>query len=463
MQTFTKIQQALRPGSTSVYGKPLFIFSIFFMLLFSSCKKDTDLDINKDKEKDVSDASELTLAERGMCNNTNADMVMTWNQAGVQAVTNMGALPPMPVSRIYAMINIAIHDALNNILPRYRTYALKNAGDRHANANAAVAQAAHDVIVNLLPPQQAFADGLLSTSLNSITEGIGKTKGIAMGKAAAAAIIALRTNDGVANAQFPYTQGTLPGQYRSTPPFEANGFVAAPGWGNVKTFGLASSSQFRPVPPYAINSHQYTADFNEVKSLGSSTSVTRTAEQTEIAVFCLDGVPTSFNRIARTMAVQKHLGAWAAARLFALLQIAQADANIACFEAKFYYNFWRPITAIRLAGTDGNPNTAGDAAWDVLAPPTPPVPDYPSNHATNAGAGEVILKEFFGDDNIGFKQTSNALPNVTRSYHSFSQAGRENCLSRIYVGYHFRNAVNKGEEQGKKVGEYIFDHYLQEK
>jgi len=397
---------------------------------------------------------------------TNA-MVMTWNLASTQAIANMGsgadALPPMPESRIYAMVQIAVHDALNNITPRYHTYALSNAGDRFAHPDAAVAQAAHDVIVNQLPPQQAFADNLLATSLNAIANGDAKTRGIALGKAAAAAIINLRNNDGVANAQIPYVQGTLPGQYRSTPPFDGppyNGYVGVPAWGQIKPFGMTSGSQFRAPAPYPINSADYTADYNDVKTLGRATGSTRTADQSQIAIFWLENAPLSFNRIARTMVTQKGLDAWETARLFALLQIAEADANIGCLESKFYYNYWRPITAIRLGDNDGNPNTVGDATWDVLAPPTPPVPDYPSNHAENGGAGAAVLAAFFGSDNFAYTQTSSSLANTTRSLTSFSQASRENALSRIYVGYHFRNACMKGEAQGKLIGKYIFDHYL---
>jgi hypothetical protein len=395
------------------------------------------------------------------------NMVMAWNLASTQAIANMGsgpdALPPMPESRVYAMVQIAVHDALNNITPRYHTYALNNAQDRFAHPDAAVAQAAHDVIVNQLPPQQIFADNLLATSLNAIANGDAKTRGIALGKAAAAAIINLRANDGVANAQIPYVQGTLPGQYRSTPPFDGppfNGFVGVPAWGKIKPFGMTSGSQFRAPAPYPINSADYTADFNDVKTLGKATGSTRTADQSQIAIFWLENIPLSFNRIARTMATQKNLGAWETARLFALLQIAEADANIGCFESKFYYNYWRPITAVRLGDTDGNPNTVGDATWDVLAPPTPPVPDYPSNHAANGGVGAAVLAAFFGNDNITFTQTSSSMPNTTRTLSSFSQASREIALSRVYVGYHFRNACMKGEEQGKQIGQYIFDHYL---
>jgi hypothetical protein len=371
----------------------------------------------------------------------------------------------MPEARIYAMINVAMHDALNNIVPKYQTYALNNAQDKDANPDAAVAQAAHDVIVNQLPPQQAFADNLLANSLSGLPAGDAKTRGIALGSASAAAIIAMRANDGAASAQIPYTQGTLPGQYRSTPPFDGppfNGFVAVPGWGNITPFCLNSGSQFRPAPPYAINSPEYTTDYNDVKSLGSATSITRTPDQTQIAIFWLENAPLSFNRIAHNLVMQNNLDAWKSARLLALLQLTEADANIACLEGKYNYNFWRPITAIRLGDTDGNPNTAGDPSWDVLAPPTPPVPDYPSNHSTNGGAGAALLADFFGTDNISFSQTSSSLPNVTRNLSSFSQAAMENALSRVYVGYHFRHACITGIAQGELVGHYVFAHFLRE-
>ena len=446
--------------------KKLLNFLLLAPVIFISCQKQ----ISKNQQQQ--ELSSAQFNNFGIGNgNISPAMVLTWNEAGTQAIANMapltgsGPLPPMPESRIYAMINVAMHDALNNIVPKYQTYALNNARDKDADANAAVAQAAHDVIVAQLPPQQAFADGLLTTSLASVPDGDSKTRGIALGKAAAKAILDLRANDGSDVVQIPYTQGTLPGQYRSTPPFDGppfNGFVAVPGWGNIKPFCLTSGSQFRPVPPYAINSPEYTADYNDVKNLGAATGSARSADQTQIAVFYLENAPLHFNRIARTMIGKYNLDAWRAARLLALLQLAEADANIACLNAKFYYNFWRPITAIRLGDADGNNNTVGDATWDVLAPPTPPVPDYPSNHSVNGGAGAEILRDYFGSDNISYSQTSSSLPGVTRNLNSFSQSAMENALSRVYVGYHFRNACVKGVDQGNKVGKYVFDNYLKE-
>jgi hypothetical protein len=398
---------------------------------------------------------------------TNPEMVLLWNDAATHAVGLAGngpngPLPPMPESYIYAQVNVAMHDALNSITPKYRTYALQNTIDHGANPDAAVAKAAHDIIVSLLPPATAYADSLYQVCIDNINGGGSKPKGITLGQEAAAAMIAKRTNDGFTAAQIPYTQGTLPGEYRSTPPFDGppfNGFVAVPGWGNITTFGVVSSSQFRPAPPYAINSPEYTADYNEIKTLGTGTNSTRTADQTQIGLFWLENSPLGWNRIARNLIANRNMDAVETARLLALLHMALADANISCLEAKFYYKYWRPITAVRLGDNDGNANTAGDANYDILAPPTPPVPDYPSNHSTNGAAAAQVLTDFFGT-NVGFSATSSSLPNVTRHFNNFTQAAHENALSRIYVGFHFRNAINKGEAQGYLVGDYVFNHAL---
>jgi PAP2 superfamily len=437
-------------------NKTIIFLTIICTLFITSCKKDENIPTISAGEASVNTSSSLSV-------------LLLWNDAGTVAVARTGTssptgpLPPMAESRIYAILNLAVHDALNGIYPKYKSYALTTPAEINASAEAAISYAAHDVMVALLPKQLAYADSLLKAVLLVIPEGTAKQNGMSTGKAAAGAILAKRTSDGAATAQFPYTQGTLPGQYRSTPPFNSTGFVALPGWGSVTPFGLSSAAQFRVAPPYAINSAEYTTDFNEVKSLGSKTSATRTADQTQIGLFWLNSAPLSFNRIARALVVKKSLGTLQAARLLALVAMAEADANIACFDSKFYYNFWRPITAIALADADGNDNTSGDATWNVLAPPTPPVPDHPSNHATDGGAGAEVLKMFFGEDAISFSITSSSLPGVTRSFTSFSQAATENSLSRIYVGYHFRNAVMMGEDLGRKIGEYIIKNNLQEK
>jgi hypothetical protein len=394
-------------------------------------------------------------------------MLFVWNDAATVAVTRAGAgpngpLPPMPESYIYAQVNVAMHDALNSIAPRYKTYALLNTIDKTANPDAAVAKAAHDVIIALLPPETAFADSLYQANLATIADGTAKTNGITIGTAAAAAMAAKRANDGYATAQTPFTQGTLPGQYRFTAPFDGppfNGFAAVPAWGKITPFGVASSSQFRPVAPYAVNSPEYTADYNEVKGLGAGVNSTRTAEQTQIGLFWLENSPLGWNRIARALISEKKMDGVDAAHLLGVLHMALADANISSLEAKYYYKFWRPVTAVQLGDSDGNASTTGNASFSILAPPTPPIPDYPSNHAVNGGAAAEVLTDFFGS-NVSFTATSSSLPNVTRSFTSFTAAGHENALSRIYVGFHFRNAVEKGETQGHQVGDYVYKHVL---
>jgi PAP2 superfamily len=393
-----------------------------------------------------------------------AAMVLKWNAAGIRAVGTVPGVSPMSSSRMYAMINIAMSDALNNIVLKYQPYALKNVLVNNADADAAVAQAAHDVIAALVPSQKNFADSLLTVSLDSVTAGSGKDDGIGLGKAAAKSIIDLRNGDGASIAQYPYPQGTLPGEYRSAPPFDAGpnaGFVALPGWGKVKPFTLLTAAQFRPAAPYQLNSAGYTADFNEVKKMGCMTCTERSTDEKQVGLFWLENVPNSWNRIAATLITANNLSAWQAARLLALVQLCAADVNIACMEAKVFYNFWRPVTAIKLGDGDDNENTVGDAAWNVLAPPTPPAPEYPSNHAMGGGAAAELIKNFFGKDDIAFSATSTSLPGVTRNFTSLSQAATETALSRIYAGYHFRNAVVKGEAAGREIGKYIFDNFLQ--
>jgi hypothetical protein len=459
---------------SKTYNRKLSLLCFLFLIvLFSACRKDGNPNqpvIQPDQPQQLLDESKADFAVNiSNFKKVSAHMVLTWNDAATVAVTRMapltgsGPLPPYVEARIYAMVFVAMHDALNTIHPQYARYALSDPIQGCASPNAAIAQAAHDVLVSLLPPQQVYADSLLNASLGLIPVGHAKSKGIDIGKASAAAMIAKRQNDGAAAAQFDLPQGTLPGQYRSTPPFDGppfNGFMAVPGWGNVDPFSLSSGAAFRPEPPYAINSAAYTKDYNEIKSLGSSTSTTRTADQTQIALFWLETAALGWNRIARNQCIKRNMCAWETARLLALLQMAVADAIIAAVNAKYFYLYWRPITAVRLGNVDGNPDTKGDPSWDVLVPPTPPVPDYPSNHAVNGGAASELLEEFFHHDHIAFSATSSSLPNVTRSFSSLSQAANENALSRIYAGYHFRHAVVEGNKQGEQIGLYVIQHSL---
>lgn len=400
------------------------------------------------------------LAAVAFANTARADVVTDWN---VIATANAPAAGKNAIqqSRIYAMTHAAIHDALNAIDRRYKPYALNMHGNPGASPAAAVAAAAHDVLLNELPTRQSVLDVAYAAALSAIPDDAAKTDGIAIGQQAASAIIALRSSDG-SSAIVPYTPGIGPGVWQPTLP----AFLPAllPGWGNVTPFTLTSGSQFRPDPPrlLELTSREYTRDFNEIKSIGEVNSTTRTAEQSQIAMFWYEGSPNGWNRIARNVSTQRGLDLWQNGRLFGLINFAMADGFIAGFEAKYFYNFWRPVTAIRAGDTDGNENTLVDPAWTPFLV-TPAIPDYPSTHSVLGAAAAEVLARFFDedDDEISFTTTSgNPFPGITRSFTSFSQAAQENADSRVFAGIHFRRTCTDGLRQGKKVGRFAFKHDL---
>ena len=375
------------------------------------------------------------------------------------------------------MVHIAIHDALNTINRRFQPYVLDLRGPSGASAEAAVATAAHDVLVSILKQisdPECLDAGVGSVeedytaALEAIADGTPKMQGVVIGQAAAAVILALRVADG-ADTPFVdpnYPQGTKPGEYRFTP---GTGFVVLPGWRHVTPFVLEESSQFQPGPPYKGTSPKYTADFNEVKRLGAKDSSTRTTEQTQIAYFWLESKPLLWNRIARTVTGASRLDVWEHAQLFALLNMALADGYIGAVETKTHYNYWRPITAIQLAATDGNPDTIADPAWEPLLT-TPPGPEYDSADTTESGAASEVLLHVFETDHLSFSVCSLTLPlpeercggahEVLRSYSRFSQAAAEDGASRIYAGFHFRKAVEEGLNHGHKIGKRAVQHFL---
>ena len=409
-----------------------------------------------------------------------ADDVTRWNGVAADAALACGlapALNPLHESRIYTMVHLAVHDALNAIDRRSRPYVLDTQVDAGASTRAAVAAAARDVMIVLLnqvplpfdcSAAVPIVEGAYATALNSIPNSAAKNAGLAVGQMAAAAILALRADDGSDTPlfDFAYPQGTEPGVYRFTPGFD---FVFAPGWADVTPFVLQHASQFRPgQPPYPLKSRKYTADYNEVKARGAMIGSTRTVDETEIALFWVESSPLQWNRIARTVSVARGLDLWENARLFSLLNMALADGYIGAFEAKNYYNFWRPVTAIQDGDVDGNPDTVGDPSWLPLVP-TPPITDYDSGHSVEGGAASEVLREFFGTDDIAFSTCSMTLPAgstcadptpVLRSFSSFSQAAEENGLSRILVGFHFRHAVEEGITHGGKIGKRTIRLFL---
>lgn len=406
-----------------------------------------------------------------------ADDVLTWNVHTLNALALSGQ-GNLISTRSAAMVHAAIHDALNAIDCRYDLYAFKGDAPRHASPEAAIAAAAHDVLIGVIPafgtPAQrmaaiAVADAAYAEALASIPDGPAKTEGIITGQRAAAFVLALRSGDGATAANIPYTPLTGPGFWQPTPnpvppdPLAGGPGLAPallPGWGNVTPFVLETADQFRPGGPPPLDSKRYAADYNEVKSIGEKLSVTRTPEQSTIARFWYEGSLFGWNRIARVVAAPRGLDLWKQARLFALVNLAMADGFIAGFDTRFFYNFWRPVTAIRAGDTDGNDLTVGDPHWETFLN-TPAIPDYPSTHSVLGGAAAVVLARFFGTDRIAFTMTSGApFPGLTRSYTSFSQAAQENADSRVYAGIHFRTACRHGVRLGRKIGKFAFRQTL---
>lgn len=386
------------------------------------------------------------------------DVIVRWNEVAYNAAVTATYFGPLLFShdRGFTMLHIAQHDALNAIGSRYDQYAY-HGKNKKAHPVAAAAQAARDVLVSVYPDQAATFDAELATWLATVPNGPSKTAGIALGSASAAAILALRANDGI-GVWGEYTPGTAPGNYQYVPPFD---FVLQPALATFPPFSLQSPDQFRSAPPPSLTSPEYTAAFDEVKSNGALVSSTRTQDQTEYAAYWWELSDAQWNRMARITATQEGLGLWRTARLFALNNMAILDGYISGWDSKFHYDFWRPYTAIRAADTDGNPDTVQDAAWESYQL-NPPVQDYPSTHSVLGKASAVVLAESFGTDNITFDFNSyTALPGLeVRTYSSFAFAAEQNADSRVQAGIHFRFSTDAGLTLGEKVGIYTVQNHL---
>jgi hypothetical protein len=413
-----------------------------------------------------------------------ADAVTMWNENAAKVATAACIHVSgngLAEARMYAMVHVAVHDAVNAIDRHSRPYAFDGDATEPASPDAAVAAAARDVLVSVIPglPESpdCIANGLAATetlyaaALAAVSDGLAKTNGVWVGQEAAAAIIERRAGDGsdAAWVDFDYPQGTEPGEWR----FTADGppLAFGPNWGKVTPFVLKRGSQFRPQAPYHVASKKYAADYNEIKRLGgdgTNTPSARTADQTEIGLFWIESSPLAWNRLARALSASRGFDLWENARLFGLLNLAMSDGYVASWEAKYYYRFWRPITGIRLGDTDGNPDTEGVLDWTPLEP-TYPMPDHDSGHAVQGGVAAEILKLVFDTDDIAFTACSTTLApglrcgdpaEVQRSYSSFSQAADENAVSRIYIGIHFRRAVEEGVQHGRKIAAYAVHQFL---
>jgi hypothetical protein len=356
----------------------------------------------------------------------------------------------MAQSRTLAILHAAMHDALNAIDRRFEAYTPGLDEVPEASVDAAVATAARDVLVTLLPDQAALVEAAYSRALAAVSDGPAKTAGIVTGRAAATANVTRRQRDGFEQATKPeYMPRQGPGEYQFTPPFT---FAAQPGWGHVTPF-IIELKQHAVEGPQRLSGAHYARDLAYVKAIGDIDSTTRTTEQSEIAQFWYEDSPLGWNRIANTAIRQQGLDPWSSARAFALVNFAMADGFIAGFEAKYQFRFWRPETAIRAAATDGNSLTDADAAWKPFLI-TPPVPDYPSTHTVLGWAAAEVLIDILGDK-VRYSADSLTLPGTIRQFKGFSAAAEENGMSRLYAGIHFQHAVKDGRRQGRSVGRAV--------
>jgi hypothetical protein len=389
--------------------------------------------------------------------------VVQWNRTLLVIVRTPGAQPPtVHPTRSFAILHAAIYDAVNAIDKSHKPYLVHlTSVSQFASEDAAAASAAHEVLLTLYPNFQPKLDAQLQQSLALIPEGADKTEGIAIGKTVADQILALRSNDGSKASPIPFvfTNPPVPGDYQSTPP----NFPKQPQfthWSHVTPFALERANQFRPGPPPVLTSDTYSDVFNEVKSLGIVNSTTATPDQALTGRFWNGAIQNYWNEIAQTATLRHELTTAQSARLFALLNLSFADGVIAFYDAKYTYNFWRPVTAIREAATSGNPETVPDPNWLPGVGNTTPDPAYPGAHAVISAAGASILISFFRENHFDFSVTSEVLPGVERSFDSFSAAGEEATLSRIFAGVHFRPDLTSGQRLGREVADFVVDNFL---
>lgn len=382
-------------------------------------------------------------------------VVLEWNQEAARlTLLPASNLAPVQQARVMAIVQVAVHDAVNGITHDYETYLSPGPAPENASPQAAAIAAAHHALVNLFPGHSASLETFYANSLSAhgllITD-----PGIEYGRSAASAILALRANDHSAQAQFNYSApgaGT-PGVW--VPLTSAPALL--PGWGNVTPWVIRSASQFRPEAPPALDSEQYARDYNEIKVIGKLNSPTRTSLQTQIATFWRASPTAIWNPVIQQVVAARNPDLSSTARTFALVYLAVADASIACWEAKYTYNFWRPQPAINNGDLDGNNVTAGDATWTPLFA-TPPHPEYTSGHSTNSSAMATILELLF-EDNPGMPIVV-TLSGITRQWDTFSAGVNEVIDARVYSGIHFRTADEVGARTGRQVARFVSGHAL---
>ena len=375
-----------------------------------------------------------------------ADVVTDWNIVAINAT----AVPPNSIlqSRVLAIVHGAIYDAARAVDQKSAAYAVDLKAPAGTSVDAAIAAAAHGVLVQLAPPQRPMLDAALKAALAKVADGPGKADGIRIGSQIAEEIVQLRSSDR-SEAKVAFTPKPGAGLYQLTPPQLMPAIL--PQWGGITPFILRSRSglEFKGPPP--ITSAEFARDFDEVKSVGARHSTTRTADQTAAAIFWTVQTGVPWHAAARAASAAKSLSLADNARLFAILSLATADSQIVGFDEKYKRPHWRPITAIRAAAELNIPTLRGDRNWEPLLV-TPPQPDYPSAHAIFSGAAEAVLRAFFGSDDVEVNVTFPAPFGVTRSYRRFSEMTEEVDNARVWGGIHFRSADRDGSEVGRKIG-----------
>jgi hypothetical protein len=393
----------------------------------------------------------LTVAAR-------ADEVTDWHEHLLTSLVTAGS-NPLVSGRDAALVSAAVFDAVNGIERRYAPIHVSADAPRGASKRAAAVEAAYTILVSRYPAQATDLNTKRAASLAAIADG-GKSieRGVAWGQAVAQAILDWRSTDGFTSAPPPYLGGSDVGQWRPTPPLFLPGLM--PQFATMTPWGIGSPDQFRPDGPLALDSDQYTAEFDEVKSMGSVDSTLRSADQTDSCRFWQASTPAFlWNRVALDLIAAGDNDLSDNARLLATMNLATADSQIACWDSKYYFEFWRPVTAIRLADTDGNDDTVVDTTWTPLLV-TPPFPEYTSGHSCASSGAATVLAAYFGDA-TPFTAKSQTNLGWTRSFSSFSGAVAEVADARVFAGIHFRTACAVGVEMGAGVAEYVMEHLME--
>jgi hypothetical protein len=369
-------------------------------------------------------------------------------------MASLGGTNPYLAQRMMAIVHAAMFDTVNSIERRYQPYQVQLPADPTTSKEAAAAAAAAKVLATIDAKTAGEMKGILASYLAAIPDGTAKSEGVKLGEAVAAKLLEARLNDG-SDAPDAYRPRTTPGVYVPT------AITISSMWPNMKPFALASPSQFRPGPPVELESKRWAADYNELKDYGGQVSAKRTAQQTETARFWLVGPPVAYHPFLRQLVTIKQMSVVDSARFMALAAIGINDAIIAVLDAKYHYNFWRPITAIRNGDIDRNPATDREATWQPIAN-TPMHPEYPCSHCIQSGAVAAIVTAALGTDEIPeVAMMSPTAPGVTHRFTNMRTYTEEVANARIWAGFHYRFSTRVGTEMGLRIGDYVAKNVMQ--